>query len=276
MATIRRKQIKPLREVKPEVNIPNTLVSILNDFFSRIHTNKEYAKNKIAAFDLDNTLLRGDIGDASIAHLLDNELSPNFTWAEYQELINEGQKKQAYIEASKVFAGMEPDCVRRFANVILTKKDDYISFFETDLLIKVPVPRVNPKMKYIVDRLLDEKFKIFIISASNQFLVEEAAKLFGISVKRCFGFKHYLDTIDNLQIITPQLIEPLPYADGKGKVYSEFISDMAPLITAGDSISDIPLLKMTDENGLILWLGDSDVINKHDMSNRNIIDINKI
>lgn len=274
MATIKRKQIKPLRQEKPKVNIPDKLVSVLDDFLSRIDTNKEYAKSKIAAFDLDNSLLLGDIGDASVAHLLENELSPNFTWAEYQKLIYDGQHRKAYIEASKVFAGMEPDCVRRFANVIFTKKTDYITFFENDLVIKVSVPRINPQMKYIVDRLLEEKFKIYIISASNQYLVEEAGKLFGISIKQCFGFKHHLNTIDELQFITPDLIEPLPYAEGKPSVYSKFISDKAPLITGGDSISDIPLLKMTDENGLIFWLGAPNIIAREDMGNRTIVKMN--
>jgi len=45
---------------------------------------------------------------------------------------------------------------------------------------------------------------------------------------------------------------------GKVDAYREFIGTEPPLITGGDSTSDIPMLNLTHPRGLVIWVGESE------------------
>ncbi len=267
MALIKRHRKKTLRKKKTFPPFPAKLKAELQEFFTTLrHFDNA---SRIAVFDLDNTLLTGDIADAAVAYLLENEIDINLKWTQYRELIENGKELEAYKLASLAFKGMEDGCVRRFADVVLDMKDDFITFFEGDFVFKVPVPRVNPHMKTIVNLLKKNGFKIYVISASNQYLVETAAIRFGIPRKNCYGIKHILKKFDYVQVLDEEIIAPLPFAEGKVEVYKELKENVPPLFTAADDLSDLPLLRLTSAEGLILWCGEND-LSKQEKSKLNV------
>jgi len=257
MGLIKRQKKKSLRKKKTFPPFPSELKAELLRFFEIIQ--KTDTSSRIAVFDLDNTLLIGDIGEAAIAYLLENEIDINFKWSEYKEMIANGKELEAYKLASLSFKGMEDGCVRRFADVVLNMKEDFITFFEDDYVFKVSVPRINPHMKTIINMLKKNRFKIYVISSSNQYLVETAAARFGLPRKNCFGIKHKLKKFDNVRVLSDEIIVPLPFAEGKVEIYKEEIGKLPPLFAAGDSITDINLLSLTSSDGFILWCGNDDL-----------------
>ena len=260
MKQIKRNKKKPLRKRQTFPAIPKQYVEKLDDFLTNIE--KIETGERIAVFNLNNTLLVNDITEASIAYLLENEIEIGLKWQEYQKLIAEGNENDAYIKASQAFTGMESGCVKRFADVVLDMKDEFITFFENDFVFKVPVPRINPHFKRTINLLKKNKFKIYILSASNQYLTETAAKRLLIPAKNCFGIKHSFTKYDDIQVLDSKIIEPVPIGKGKKEVYQKQISKNAPLFTAVNKFADLPLLKLTSENGFIIWTGKNKLDNR--------------
>jgi phosphoserine phosphatase len=210
-----------------------------------------------AVFDLDNTLLTGDMGDAALAHLIENGVGIGMKWTAYQEMIGRGDIRKAYSMASSAFAGMETNCVRRLACEVLKIKKDCISFVEDDNLYKVAVPRINPVMKSIVKFLQKNTIKVFIISASNQYLVEQAAELFGIPHENCYGMKNALKEHGEVEILLRKITGTVPVAQGKARILKGISKEYLPILGGGDSLkSDIPFLNLISKPGIILWLGE--------------------
>ncbi len=257
MAQIKRHKKKPLRKTKAFPPFPKPLSEKLENFFDGINNSQQ--NNKIAIFDLDNTLLLNSISEAAIAYLLENEIDIKFKWSEYEKLKFGGSGIDAYTKASQSFAGMEDSCIKRFADVVLNNKDEFITFFEGAHIIKVPVPKINPHLKQIVELLKNNEFQIYIIAPVNQFLLETAAIRFGISKKHCYGIKHKLNYYESIQVLDKQILPPLPFAEEKKKIYRQFISESAPLFTASSSSNDLPLFEFALKNGFILWTGKNQI-----------------
>ncbi len=228
--------------------------------------------DKIAVFDFDNTMILGDIGDASIAFMLENEIELAFSWSEYLELQKIFDVQKAFKMASNIFNGFEIDCIKRFANAVVNIENKEIVFFENDTVFRVMVPRPNPIMIELVQLLKKLKFEIHIISSSNQYLVSQLAKLyFCIENDYVHGINHKISEFMGIDILTDSIIEPTPIDAGKVDVYREFVGSTEPIIFGGDSIYDIPIANTIANGGIIFWLGDFEIINKIDLMNKSII-----
>jgi hypothetical protein len=57
------------------------------------------------------------------------------------------------------------------------------------------------------------------------------------------------------ELYTGMLLEPVPVREGKTELYQSRISSLPPLVTASDSLLDLPLLRMTQRDGLTIWAG---------------------
>ena len=246
---------------KPYIN--EILFSSISTLINRLDNKEITIDRRIAVFDLDNTLLIGDIADAAMAHLIENEIEIDFSWQEYQQLIKEENIYEAFSRTSKILSGMETECVERLANVIFDMSNEFITFFEDDKIIKVAVPRPNPIMQKLIKYLYENNFEIFVISASNQWLVKAACeRFFHIPFTNVFGVKNKTNLIDCMQILTDVIEVLAPIDKNKGKIYLENISLTPPMISAGDSIYDTSMLNLTNPDGIILWLGDDNTLSK--------------
>lgn len=232
---------------------------------------------KFAVFDLDNTLIDGDIADATVAHLLANEVEIDLDWDLYLKQINDGNIFDAFVSTSTILYGMEPKCVENLAKAILEIEEPFITFFIGNRVIKVKVPKPKPLMQEYIEFLKINNFSIYIISASNYWLVKTVAKLFfNIEDEFIFGVKNKIIKIEDLDILSNEIGTICPIGKNKAEIYSEFISNFPPLITAGDSLNDKELLILTSKDGIVLWFNELDLLNqfKENLKTENLVIIN--
>ncbi len=204
---------------------------------------------KIALFDLDNTLLIGDIGEAVFARLLTDGASLKCTWKEYQAFLRY-DISAAYRLVVESMAGLTVRDVEDATRKILKNPAAFIKAgFE-----HVPVPKPHPGMKQLIVLLRKLRYSIYVLSASNQISVRIAAEeFFGIPPECSFG----IETKITNGFLSATLVRPFPIAAGKAEVYHKYIGTVPPLVTATDSVVDVPMLGLTDSKGLSLWVGKS-------------------
>ncbi len=204
---------------------------------------------RIALFDLDNTLIIGDIGEAVFAQLLVDGVRLGRTWSEYEGLLRYDQAAACKLVV-EAMAGLSVREVNRVTLKVLNDPTPYISI--EDACVPVPKPhRLMRELIYFLQRL---GYSSYIISASNQISVRIVSSMF-FEIPESHVFGMVSKTIDG--VLTPTLVEPYPVSAGKVEVYRKFIHSCPPLITASDSIVDAPMLGLTDPMGLSIWVGKS-------------------
>ena len=202
---------------------------------------------KIALFDLDNTLLVGDIGEAVFACLLAGAAPLKCTWEEYQSFLR-CDVTAAYRLVVESMAGLSVREVEEATVKVLKHPAPFIEAGNAH----VPVPRPHPGMRKLVLLLQKLRYKVYVISASNQISVRiTAEEFFGIPPENSFG----IETKTASKLLSATLVKPFPISAGKVDVYHKYVSTVSPLITATDSLIDAPMLGLTDPIGLSLWVG---------------------
>lgn len=255
--------------VRLKMRIPGELVGIIEQVEDYYHHLPAVARNeKIAVFDLDNTLLVGDIGEAVFVQLkIDEETRPltvtgepmPFTWQEYEALMRENNRYEAFKRMVSAMADIPANLVVEVTRRVMHSRQ---SFLEAEGA-KVPVPYANPIMQALVSYLTFLNYSIYIVSASSQWSVQYiAAEYFNVPPSRVVAMRNKLLTLaegsEEDPILSAELEEPLTVGDGKAAAYKKHISTLPPLITAGDSTSDLPILSLTAKKGLIIWVGETD------------------
>lgn len=247
-----------------KAQIPEDLLKKIADVENNFNNR---SKDKIAAFDLDNTLLQEDVGEAVFFQLqmdekkapltVDQSLIP-FTWGQYQALLAEDKKMEAYTGAVTAMAGIPAKTVTDTTRRVMASEDRFLQMGD----FRVPLPSPSPLMQALVNYLKSLAYEIYIISASNHFSVRYVAEeFFGIPESHVSGMKPLVTEVTQpvsgkkVLVLRDRLEEPITVGDGKAEVYRKFAGSAAPLITAGDSTTDIPVLALTDPGGLIIWVG---------------------
>jgi phosphoserine phosphatase len=249
--------------------IPEPLEEQIKKIEQHIDQKRIKVKRKIAVFDLDNTLLIGDIGEAVFAALKNKEKNEPltiqnkpipFSWTEYQNLLNRNKKKKAYKKMVTAMSGIPPKTLIDTTRDVLNSKKNSIQLEDE----QIPIPVPNKIMQTLVSFLKSLEYEMFIISASNHFSVQTVAReFFSFPDSNVFGIKPQLkyhqnvNSRDHTQILTSRLEKPVPVGRGKAQVYHKCIDSIPPLITAGDSETDINMLNLTHKNGLSIWVGDN-------------------
>jgi phosphoserine phosphatase len=207
-------------------------------------------RKKTAVFDLDNTLLVGDVGDAVLAGLLNTGHPLRFTMAEYRQLV-EIDPLSAYIEAARALSGFSLDYLIDTTKRALLSESDSI-FCEG---FEVAVPKPNLVMRAIVRLLREWDYTVFIISASNDVSAKVAGSLlFDIPVANIAGVKNQV--VDGR--LTDTVLRPVPVGEGKVARYRALAGDVMPMVVATDSELDMPMLQMCDPDGVAILVGASD------------------
>ncbi len=204
---------------------------------------------RIAVFDLDNTMLVGDIGDAVFAQLAFEGHPLSLTWSEYQRVLRSHRSK-AYADVVKAMAGTEPAIVVRATELLLERGKKSIKF-PLDL-VQRPIPR--PLFVEFISFLREQHYQIYVLSASNHISVQLVAeRWFQIPPSHSFGIQARIRDGK----LTSDLIEPLPVGNGKALLFRHLVPLFSPIITATDSRIDLPLLRLTHPLGFSLWVGDN-------------------
>ncbi|MCI0470761.1 MAG: haloacid dehalogenase-like hydrolase [Candidatus Aminicenantes bacterium] len=248
---------RELKQVKSQ--LPETLLHKIEVLENIIKSpgNAEKIGEKIAVFDLDNTLLVGDIGDAVFAQLLLDKIPMPFSWQQYRQLIEEGKKREAYERVVTAMAGISVTALIETTRRVIARRSSFLEAAD----MKVPAPYPHPRMQAFLRLLGFLDYKIYIISATNHYSVRFAAgKFFNLPEDHAFGIKPAVKQNSHAapgnNIILDDVLEPpVPVGDGKAALYARYISAAPPLLAAGDSETDIPMLNLTDPRGLTIWVG---------------------
>lgn len=241
--------------------IPEGLVRRIEALENNIKSRgKGEIAEKIAVFDLDNTLLIGDIGDAVFAQLLLDKFPMPFTWQQYRDLIREKKKKEAYERVVTTMAGITVDKLIETTRRIMYSDLSFLKLAEAE----VPVPVPHPVMAALLELLKYLEYKIFVISATNQYSVRFVAReFFNLPAERVFGINPVVEKKvdpggEDILLLGDTLQQPVTVAQGKADLYRKYIGTKPPFIAAGDSESDIPMLNLVENPGLVLWVGIDD------------------
>ncbi|MBE9467361.1 MAG: haloacid dehalogenase-like hydrolase [Bacteroidetes bacterium] len=203
-------------------------------------------KNQYAAFDLDNTLLIGDIGEAVFALLVKNKNIKNFAWNDYINLIKTDREK-AYFKVIEVMDNLELMVLENTTHDIIHTDDIEIELEG----YRIPIPKPNTIMQSIVTLLNASGIEVNVVSASNRVSVEIICEeYFGIPASNVFGAR--VDINDNKRIKIK--FNEVPYGKQKVNVLKREFKDK-PVFTAGDAYWDRFLLSYTTHNGIRLWTG---------------------
>lgn len=260
-----KSMIKTVSLEQAKSSIPMELLLQIEAIEQSIKDQSPRPGEKIAVFDLDNTLLEGDIGEAVFTQLKIEEkkhpltvtktLIP-FSWPQYHELIREKKKKEAYTRMVTAMAGIPAETVIRATQRVMTADIDLLEFEG----VKVLVPRPHPVMQALVHYLKNLDYTAYIISATNSYSVRYMAEnYFAIPAAQAFGMQPALSRGgENEDILGDTINGPITVGEGKVEAYHRFIGTIPPLVTAGDSESDIQLLCLTSPRGFCIWAAEDE------------------
>lgn len=232
-------------------------VELLLEIASKENTNNE----NIAVFDLDRTLIEGDISDTVFAYFKSIGHKLNLGWDEFLKEIKLNPRK-LFLEFPTYFEGFEREFVIKATNEVL--KHQTIEFIENNNKYISVVPKPKEEFIWLIEYLQKLNFKIGVISASPEDIVKTITKhFFGLEGSEVVGIKSIFKIHNEKELYTNQIILPTTVIEGKAEIYNQLF-DTKPLITAGDSLNDIFMLNLTAENGFSI------ICNK-DKERRNII-----
>lgn len=183
------------------------------------------ANRRVATFDADGTLWDRDIGEAFLRwlikgnHLLGLQAFPD-VYEEYERRVAE-DRTAGYGWAIQVLKGLPVDAVTGWA-----------------AQFAYAWPNYRPGMKAIVQLLESQGVECWIVSASGELIVREAAPYAGISVERTRGIR----SVAKDGVFTDQLVTPLTCNQGKVELIRQVIG-VKPLLAFGDSMGDLEMLE---------------------------------
>jgi HAD superfamily phosphoserine phosphatase-like hydrolase len=240
------------RSVRPseiESMIDSHVLAWLNDVDSRSHPVE--GGPRLAAFDLDGTLIRRDMGDAVLATLISKGRISVEAWWTYQQLLKDSRSK-AYEWAVAAMEGLKvADVYLAAADVLRGSPEEKISLSDS---VRVDRPSVIPQMQALVMWLHSHDFEVYLVTATNFWAASVVgADFFGIPAERVIGVEADLDR----GRLTSRITRPAPIGEGKAEAWKHRLGVRHPFIAAGDSAGDLSLLSLVS-GGLILWTGPQD------------------
>ena len=222
---------------------------------------------KRAIFDLDNTILNGDIGDALFCRIKNLELKErvkidggliDLNWDEYQAMISRGQEEIAYKSIVECMVNVPVDLIADLTRELMNSDFRFLEHSGE----KISIPHVDPGIRALISLLEKQNYDINVISASNSISVEIIAEEYlGLQKGKAFGVESEFVEYEGGKLkLSGKLKEPVPVNNGKAELYHVEFGDKLPLITAGDSELDFPMLDLVCEGGIVLWRGEEGIV----------------
>lgn len=201
---------------------------------SFLQEHKESSERKIAVFDADGTLWRGDVGESFFKHQIQSKTLKSVPsgdlWKLYWDTVNAGRALEAYSWLPVWNAGNRESDLQQWCD----------EFFEKSFRKN----RFEP-MFALVNELQHAHFEVWIVSASIRWAVAAGVKTLGIPMDNIIAASVHVQD----GVLTSNLIEPFPYREGKVAQIKRHIKD-TPLFGAGNTYWDKDMLSIC--KGLIL------------------------
>jgi HAD superfamily phosphoserine phosphatase-like hydrolase len=201
---------------------------------------EEKGKGTLAVFDADWTLWEHDIGEAMLRFMSASGMFKDFggaknarlVWQHYCDLVKK-DTAQGYAWACKVMSSLKEAQVKNVARGIAWAWPTY-----------------RPWMFDFIKYLLKQKATVYVVSASNRWVVESAMDFMGAPKVKVVAME--VQVYDG--VLTPHIKEPIIYGEGKVQALMQKEGRM-PDIACGDSEGDVPILKKAKEALLVVNKG---------------------
>lgn len=185
----------------------------------------EEGRRRIACFDADGTLWRGDIGEALLRWLIAGRLLKDVDydidlWEDYEHRVSLN-RTQGYIHAVALMQGTPETQVQGWCRQMAYAWPNY-----------------RPEMKGLVDFVRGHGVQVFIVSASNRWIIAEAGPYMGFKPGETLGIS--LDVEDG--VLTSRAQHPVTCNAGKVEAIDVHIGQR-PLMAFGDSLGDLEMLE---------------------------------
>jgi HAD superfamily phosphoserine phosphatase-like hydrolase len=185
--------------------------------------------NKLACFDADGTLWNEDIGEALFRWLAAGNLLPwlgkprdvDDVWAEYEARVAKN-KSDGYAWAVQCMAGLAESDLKRWCNQLSHAWPNY-----------------RPAMVELIKGLRGAGVEVWLVSASNRWIVEAAAPFVGADAQRVLGV-----TVETAAgVLTDEVVHPVTCQAGKVDAIAKRIG-RTPDFAFGDSLGDLEMLEV--------------------------------
>lgn len=192
-------------------------------------------QGQVAVFDADETLWSHDVGEAFLQWLIAEKHlvqtpPPEGVWARYEALCLQ-DKTIGYPYAAQAMAGMTEAELRRLAS-------QFFQQFKHN---------IYPAQQQLIQRLQAAGVKVWIVSASNQWIIEAAAPELGVPVSQVVGIRLRV----NNGVVTDEVIAPVTYRQGKVEAIQRYIGQQ-PVLVSGDSMTDYEMLQYARDLALVI------------------------
>jgi len=245
-------------------------------------------RGRAVVLDFDNTCILGDTGELFHLYLSEqmawdlgvfvDAVAPEDGRARLRSLVEAqglGEDRQAsifeelmlafprrlaragaydtYAWAARLQVGALVDTLRAHARTMLMQESMHprrlqLFDFESDRLAIQRGIRSRPAFDALVASFDGAGITPWVITATNGWVVQEAARDFGIPPERVIGNNHRVHD----GVVQADRITPVTIREGKAAAYRQWISsESPPALVVGDSRSDYELMLMADDAILI-------------------------
>ncbi len=189
-----------------------------------IDTLKAEKKELIAAFDADGTLWDTDLGENFFQYQIDHklvELPPQPF--DFYLSMKEKDPRKAFLWLAQINKDKKIEQVRDWAKLA----------FES-----IQPRPIFEDQKKLVQLLMNNDVKVYVVTASVKWAVEPGAQILGISNQNVIG----VQTEVKQGLVTDQGIYPITYREGKLEALLKETGNIAPFLSSGNSMGDFELL----------------------------------
>jgi HAD superfamily phosphoserine phosphatase-like hydrolase len=188
----------------------------------------EGGDGRLACFDADGTLWSEDIGEAFFRWLAAGSLLPPLAperdpfdiYEEYEERVRHS-RAAGFSWAVQCMAGLPEVDVRRWCRQMA-----------------VAWPNYRPAMTALIRGLTAAGYEVWIVSASNVWIVEATAPLVGIDPAHVIGIQVEVEA----GRLTDRIVVPVIANEGKVQAIHKYIG-RTPDLVVGDSLGDLEMLE---------------------------------
>ena len=176
-----------------------------------------------SVFDADGTLWKQDINNIFLNYLEQNGLREVSDLKNIEFQDEKKRKERCHLFASRQ-AGFTMEEFLHHARKAI--ESSQLSLF--------------PFQEELIRFLQSQNHKIYIVTSSIQWLVEEACQLLSLPIHQVLGMENHVKK----GIITNEVRRPLVYGAGKKEKLLETTQNQKPLFAAGNTSNDLNLLEM--------------------------------
>lgn len=190
----------------------------------------------IAVFDADKTLWGDDLGEAFFRWLIKNRKLANVDYsqdiyAEYEKKLAK-DRQEGYTWIVSLMAGLPEQELKKWS----------ADFFKQEF-----VQKIYPAQKALILSLQKKGIPVWIVSASNRWVVEAGAAWLNIPASNVIG----IDLVVDKDLLTNQVKQPVTYKQGKVLALQQR-TKLPILLASGDSVGDQQLLEQASKLSLLI------------------------